>query len=390
MRLDCRQIVTRSMLILLFIFVALNAHAAPSVSDCGGISHGATVVIAGVDFGTKTSAAPIRYDDFESSTAGQSIEQATSWWVDVDSNDIPSRVNVITVGTTNQRTGSTKNVRAFGDYTDGMSVAYKNTVGFSSTGKALVSLWIRFDWGIASPDVNGDHQIKTWRLANSIENTGNVIFPHIANFNHGESGTHTHYFQNSRSSPLSSNTQYFSDNYMVDDTWHHMMLAVDIGTAGSSDGSWYAWMNEEGRAYTTISQSNVMVVGAADGTIDAIKLDNYIGNCDDAGGTVECADPTEIDLYYDDIYIDNSWARVEIGDAATYANCTHREIQIPTAWSSTEITAIANYGSFNDGEQVYLFVVDEDGEASSGYGPILLGESTAPRYQGMTFRGMGQ
>jgi len=34
----------------------------------------------------------------------------------------------------------------------------------------------------------------------------------------------------------------------------------------------------------------------------------------------------EADSYFDDIYIDDSWARTEVGDNATYDNCTHREI----------------------------------------------------------------
>jgi hypothetical protein len=56
-----------------------------------------------------------------------------------------------------------------------------------------------------------------------------------------------------------------------------------------------------------------------------------------------------------------------IGDAAIFSQCTHREIQIPTAWSDTEITVTFNQGSFTDYETCYLFVVDSDGTASAGY-----------------------
>lgn len=57
---------------------------------------------------------------------------------------------------------------------------------------------------------------------------------------------------------------------------------------------------------------------------------------------------------------------IEIGNASTWAACTHREIQIPTAWTTDEITATINQGSLPDGT-AYLFVVDADGVASDGY-----------------------
>ena len=40
---------------------------------------------------------------------------------------------------------------------------------------------------------------------------------------------------------------------------------------------------------------------------------------------------------------------------------------IPTAWSSDEITATFNSGTFNENDTVYLFVIDSDGVASDGY-----------------------
>lgn len=86
-----------------------------------------------------------------------------------------------------------------------------------------------------------------------------------------------------------------------------------------------------------------------------------------------------IKMFFDSIYVDNSFARVEIGDAATYANSTHREIQPAASWSDGEITIDVNRGSFSGG-QAYLFVVDESGNASPGY-PITFasaGDAVAP------------
>lgn len=76
------------------------------------------------------------------------------------------------------------------------------------------------------------------------------------------------------------------------------------------------------------------------------------------------------EVWMDDIYVDITRARVEIGDAATWEACTHREIQIPSAWSDTSITVTVNQGSFENGAQVYLYVVDADGNVNAQGFPI--------------------
>ena len=83
---------------------------------------------------------------------------------------------------------------------------------------------------------------------------------------------------------------------------------------------------------------------------------------------MEQDDYVEATYYFDDIYINNSWARVEIGDDPDYDSCTHREMQIPTAWSSDSVDITVNQGSFQNGTTAYLFVVDEDGAVNTaGY-----------------------
>ncbi len=77
-------------------------------------------------------------------------------------------------------------------------------------------------------------------------------------------------------------------------------------------------------------------------------------------------------MFLDGIYMDNSFARIEIGDNSVYANCTHREIQVATSWSDGQIDFAFNQGSLPNG-QAYLFVIDENGVPSAGH-PIIIGE----------------
>jgi len=77
--------------------------------------------------------------------------------------------------------------------------------------------------------------------------------------------------------------------------------------------------------------------------------------------------------WMDDIYIDNTFARVIIGNASTYDASTHREVQIPTAWSSSSISVTVNVGSFSANERAYVYVVAADGSVNNQGYPITIG-----------------
>ena len=75
--------------------------------------------------------------------------------------------------------------------------------------------------------------------------------------------------------------------------------------------------------------------------------------------------------YHTDIYIDTSWQRVVLCNAATYTACTVREMQIPSSWSDTAIGVALNRGRLAAGSTAYLYVVNASGNASAGF-PVVL------------------
>lgn len=74
-----------------------------------------------------------------------------------------------------------------------------------------------------------------------------------------------------------------------------------------------------------------------------------------------------MNFYWSEVYLDNTRARVEIGNAAVFEDCSHREVQIPEAWSDGEVAVQVRGGAFVEGETLYLFVVDEQGQVSAGH-----------------------
>ena len=84
---------------------------------------------------------------------------------------------------------------------------------------------------------------------------------------------------------------------------------------------------------------------------------------------------------FDDIYVDYTWARVEMCDSPTWATCKHREVQPPVAWSNTNITIQMNRGTFQPGQQVFIYVLDHAGVPSEAT-PFVLpvgGATIAPK-----------
>jgi len=86
--------------------------------------------------------------------------------------------------------------------------------------------------------------------------------------------------------------------------------------------------------------------------------------------------PTNGFWKFDDIYVDYTYARVELGNASTWAACTRKEIQIPRQWSASQITIDVNQGSFSAGTQAYLYVVDANGSVNATGYPIKIGSSS--------------
>ena len=86
--------------------------------------------------------------------------------------------------------------------------------------------------------------------------------------------------------------------------------------------------------------------------------------------------------YTDDAFIDYTQARVMIGNSPNFANATHREIQIPLDWSTSQISVRFNQGSYSLGENVYIFVVDENGNYSTGT-QIQIGQPSVSKPTGL-------
>ena len=80
--------------------------------------------------------------------------------------------------------------------------------------------------------------------------------------------------------------------------------------------------------------------------------------------------------YFAAVYMDNTRARVMLGDKQDYSACTIMEPQIPSVWSDNSITVSVNLGGLPASGTAYLYVFDANNNGNViGY-PIALGGGT--------------
>jgi hypothetical protein len=90
-------------------------------------------------------------------------------------------------------------------------------------------------------------------------------------------------------------------------------------------------------------------------------------------------------LYFDSIYVDDTWQRVIISDEPTWQNAVYpagskrlREIQVPTAWTNSQITVRVRQGGLASLQNSYLYVINTAGDPISTTGFPLSGLVAGP------------
>jgi hypothetical protein len=338
-----------------FLCVAIFPHAdviaEPNMSRVEGIlTHGASVTILGGGFGAKPTPEPLKFDDFENGLAGQGISTTGYWSIETTANT--------TFDSGTQRHGnSALNIRHNPVYGTNNGVFYKDDVGW--TGRVYVNFWIQI------AQVNGDdqYQLKIWRLHEEHSHLARPLVACQTWWTTASGDTAWQYYYEAHNG--NGGAGNVGGPLPAAGYWFNVACEYDDGTIDTEDGYIRVYASRtppSAGPYSVLSRNLMMLVTGASDPVDCISLGYNLAN----GGT-------EAITLWDDIYLDNTWARVEMGDNADYDSCTHREIQIPSAWSDTSITVTVNQGSFMNGGTAYLFVVDADGNVNTNGHPVVIG-----------------
>jgi hypothetical protein len=349
----------------------LVSHGDPYVEGGGGggggltLTHGSSFVLEGTGFGTRAGT-PLVYDNFETGTAGNNLvgqaptytsKNSGSWtWLQESSG-----VHFPKYSSANQRANSTRNLLCrYGGAGSSWTCAAMVDHPLTNTGDELfISFWWRYQ---DTSLVEGGTQYYSRNTKPFDYYDGGYSNPFIyAGIGHPNTDNYLRWNATGIDTPVA---QYNPINLpAVNGEWIRFEFYIKQSAPSTANGA--VGMNVHR------SDSPAIVLAAMEDAATAIRtsagyqellwLGAYSSNEDDTN----TAGRAFSDIHLDNVYVDTTRQRLELGNASTWAACTRREVQPTTAWSDGSITALCQKGAISSGT-AWLFVVGADGTASAG------------------------
>lgn len=353
-----------SLISIISLTACVEVFAAPTVSSVSGtLTEGSSITITGSSFGANGPNI-VLFDNFEGGTNGNVISTGTGSatvgkWdrVGGGDNSNPPRYS-------NSYTHS-GNMAFKADYTvktntgtDSNSAAFVNGI---DTGDVFLSYWYYLPATSSFPCYNGGS--CNWKVAwiYGLNTTDDdqvlpVGLPGRTN------------------PPYSGWAATCNDCYGNTEIWYSMPM---------NKGKWYrvsAWVH----ATDDNTSKKMLWVASTDDSIPVTQKVNWSGRIfNDVDSIFEhfalsmwarwCNDCAESAARFDDVYLATgqyAQARVEIGNAPTYAASTNLSIATVTSWSDTSVVATVRHGSFANLNNAYLYVFDANGNVNSNGYPL--------------------
>lgn len=334
----------------------------PNVASViGSVSHDSIVTINGNGFESKPVASPLIYEDMN----GGSFNSAWGFTGELNVNQTDLRHQFQT------------NNAHYNFTSAGNGDAYFRA-GNAVYQKWFVHYWFKlgtnFDWGNSTYQ-NGNQflsNIKVFRMWNPGSTTENFVLAY--------NGWEDRITWNAENISPDQTGIVLSNvtSQIVKGEWHLFQFEFsDNSGLDLADGQFRAWFDGQ----PTIIQTGI-VTRQNDG---GLKRPFIIGFSEVWGQGNDPSDDAPNDFYMSDIYVDNSFARVELCNNAYYSLATVKEIQLPATWTDSSISVKVKQNKFLNGETVYLFVTDENGNRNSIGFEITVGSSIIGGDMTLTF-----
>jgi len=360
-----RIIIMRIKLIIALISVTLiicdTGYAAPSIdSATGNFSNGQVITISGSNFGIKTSARPVVWDNFESGTLSTNISGKNPIigppWTSFSAPTVvsPTYSNDIL------RKGSKRSALHNFENNDNYNISLR--LPFAQN-QYYFSFWYYYD--LTSNTWAGN--TKPWYMYGS----GRATIPEpLVTVGYGDpsigDGSVRIGASDNNGQSVDTNISAYGSPRLenIEGKWIRYEVWLVQSTPDTENGKFYMWTHVSGDSiYLSLSDSQFC----------SRKSQDYWNELRVGGAYNRNTAGHNSRIYIDDMYLDNTPARVEIGDSSRWNNCKHREIQIPTNWANSNISIILNQGSFEDGSTAYIYVVDLNNNVNFNGYPIEFG-----------------
>jgi hypothetical protein len=327
--------------------------AAPGLRIAGyaGVAiNGATIMLTGSGFGEKNPVTPLKWDDFETGAEGQLVSGWQLESVGPGAGLKPDYSSAV------RRPNSGMSMRARftgGDWNSSLAITGR------TWDKVYLDAWVYLD---ETPPYSRNN--KLFRLY-----SGTLGQPTLYYNLYCEDVDASHFSQdgvpggnNETWSPV--RTSYFARR------WAHLQVYLEESGVAMDNGTAVMWVN----GVKLVDNVRNFRTRVTDAHWNSLYIGHYLAH----DAAADCGEYGDAYAYWDDVYVDTTQARVEIGDAPTYSNTRRREIQIPSSWSDTSVSITVNQGAFANLGALYLFVIDAAGNVSPGYPLVDSGAPPSP------------
>jgi len=323
----------------------------------GSFSNGSTVTVTGANFGAKAHAAPLIWDNFENGVDKQYLKDLSGW--------VENAGNGATYSSGQSFSGR---LSAHNEVTAVSGTQFStNHVGFAPCDEIYASYMFRFD-------VSGDPYgvLKMSRVASNYDGP----LPHTdwyngpGNTSWGKSSSDITAGGSAASYDSGTRTTQHSVNEIVAGQWQRNEMYKKLSTPGISDGEVFFARNGKigWRDFSVLSREAGFSYQLAFFTLGLM-----LANPKNDG---------VFRLYIDDVYVDDTPARVELSDKRYWKDMqssgARSAIQIPVSWSGNSITFSVNAGDFIDGDNIYLYIVNGSGNVNAEGYPVTVEDFTQP------------
>ncbi len=354
-------------LLLLGIFLAQNTSAAPAISSVSGtVSNGNTITISGSGFGTKAQAGPMLWDDFDSGTNGSIVANdgggttplihqgnlsSYSQWQVNGGGAYASKS--ITFNNASPKSRSSLHARA--SFTDSSYWGLNLYVPYTqfTTGNPL---YISFYYRMTKTGANFPRQSKALIFYDS-------SWQDMLYFSTGYNSCEPTNYYRQHVTQISTDYGMNVGGVDINAEWVRFENYLVQSGANQANGHWATTIYQPttGAIDTQVLANQVLRTGSTNPS--RITLGGaYYDMCD--------SDPGSIDV--DDVYIDNTPARIEICDTSTWSGRNKCEVQLSTVWGTGTISATVKQGYLSNGS-AYLYVIDGAGAVNTTGYPVIIG-----------------
>lgn len=341
------------------------AWAAPAISSVSGVVEAdARVTVNGSGFGTKTTAGPLVFDNFESGQNGQGISgnaptvrnNSTGWtWGQYGSGaNVPHYSNQIVRPNSSR---SSRHVFGGSSYNVSLELIHETP----NTGDEIYFSFWRYHNRTSSV---WSRNVKPWMVWGNNDGTRPTAYTGWGNPGNGDGE-----FRNAViDSGSTSNTLWGGPEMnTVAGQWVRIEGYLKQSGPSTANGAFQTWVHQTSTPGITLAQSSLAYTTRSSTNYwRQWHFGSYNATDDPSASTA--------DVYLDDIYFDRTRARVEIGNASRWSDCSRRELQVATSWSNNGIEFTVSPGVFNPGAQVWLYVVDGQGVVNEQGYPVTLGQ----------------